>query len=225
LKGDPNFEFYRFDRAEDLLRAIEPAPALDTESPCPEFIFRGQADASWRLVPKAIRRENASGKTKALTIIDSYMLNDTAVDQVFGEIQLLRMFIEACDRASIALPGDGYEFRRLWMDDQDGALGRAYLDPSVWPFDAHLPLLAFAQHHGIPTRLLDWSQRALVAAYFAAAEAVVVGGSEPLAVWALNIEMVHLYPQIRVVRMPGANSARLGAQRGLLELPPSNRTT
>jgi hypothetical protein len=101
------------------------------------------------------------------------------------------------------------------MDDQDGALGRAYLDPSAWPFDAHLPLLAFAQHHGIPTRLLDWSQRALVAAYFAAAEAVVVGGSEPLAVWALNIEMVHLYPQVKVVRMPGANSARLGAQRGL----------
>ncbi len=39
-----------------------------------------------------------------------------------------------------------------------------------------------------------------------------------LAVWALNIEILHIYKRVALVTMPGANSQRLGAQRGLFTL-------
>jgi hypothetical protein len=46
-----------------------------------------------------------------------------------------------------------------------------------------LEWLALAQHHGAPTRLLDWTLSAYVAAFFAAESATP---DEPFAVWAID---------------------------------------
>lgn len=46
-----------------------------------------------------------------------------------------------------------------------------------------LERLSIAQHHGVPTRLLDWTLNPSVAAYFAAA----ANPSKSAAVWALNL--------------------------------------
>lgn len=212
------FESFHFMQADELLQAIAPAARLETETPSPSFVFRGHGDADWNLTPSALRR-HASGWTRAIAMVGQFLGMGTADEQAWAEIHLLKLFIESCDREGISIPGDDYEFRKAWMDDQNGRLQRVYITPSTWPFDQHFPLLAFAQHHGIPTRLLDWSRNATVAAYFAAVDAInLKDGPGDLAVWALNLEFIHVYDRVKVIPMPGANSERLAAQKGLFTL-------
>lgn len=63
----------------------------------------------------------------------------------------------------LRIPGDTPEFRLR--------LGEGRLDDTVqWPPPELVWLLAISQHYGIPTRLLDWSRKPLIACWFAAEE-------------------------------------------------------
>jgi hypothetical protein len=55
-------------------------------------------------------------------------------------------------------------------------------DPDAWE------LLVLAQHHGLPTRLLDWSYSPLVAAHFACAAA---DHGDDATIWRLDWQRVH----------------------------------
>jgi hypothetical protein len=192
--------------------------------PC-QLLYRGQADASKKLVPSILRDpENKLG----VLINDGVVASDF---QVFKEWIYLKSFVDHCDSIGLRIPNDSGDFRALFLDQNaPGGPGRAFIQTSLWPDPTLYELLALAQHHGIPTRLLDWSTRSYVAAYFAISGALrktpsqtggngqPERGSDRLAVWVLNITRKSLYPLLETIRVPGGNSAYLAAQGGMFTL-------
>ncbi|MFN7117713.1 MAG: FRG domain-containing protein [Saprospiraceae bacterium] len=55
--------------------------------------------------------------------------------------------------------------------------------------DSKMEWLALMQHHGAPTRLLDWTRSAYVAAFFAVNELTV--STQSAAVWAINVSEIY----------------------------------
>jgi len=65
----------------------------------------------------------------------------------------------------------------------------AHLYQQSLPADQdHLSWLALMQHHGVPTRLLDWTGSSLIAAFFGAEHRPQRKANRPFVVWALNLD-------------------------------------
>jgi hypothetical protein len=181
------------------------------------LLYRGQSNATWGLDPSILRSpENQLGVPKDKGGVPSDM-------QVFKEWVYLKSFVDHCDSSGLRVPNDSPEFRRLFLDQNAPAgPGRAFIHTSLWPDSELYELLALAQHHGIPTRLLDWSTRSYVAAYFAISDALKDQqskmGSDRLAVWVLDITRKSFFPMLETVKVPGSNNANIAAQAAMFTL-------
>ncbi len=193
-----------------------------------EWIFRGVSRADYPLRPAAFR-DNAftyfiPGQAE-LAILK-------ATDQRNYEDSVIVQFCTKTDRLGIPVPGDHPELRDLRSAIQD-------YDPAEFPPIKKLHMFALAQHYGIPTRLLDWTRKPLVAAYFAAEKVAKVrskrfaepdvSGNDPCAIWALDAGFIRtmsekartnrsIDPEIILVTAPTVTNPNLAAQGGLFTL-------
>lgn len=235
-----------FDSAREFFEALSPGGKYEElrQRESDFLIFRGHSNSNFELVPSALRpvtgglslHQAAGGSPNGDFEKNSNIL------QFLREHSVLKHFFHVADRIGLPLPEDSqalrstFEVSFLKIVRARRLLGQGN-DTEVdidWPDSSLLSLMALAQHHGVPTRLLDWTRRVHVAMYFAASEKLRRKDENDgsIAVWAMNLSHLDDWHRkqvindgqisaekiIEFVTAPRAGNPNLHAQSGVFTL-------
>ncbi len=152
-------------------------------------------------------------------------------EQQEQERKVLNEFLFFTDRCGLPVSGDNQKIRKAHSNDD-------MPDINEWPWEHVLEPLALAQHHGIPTRLLDFTYNPMTAAFFSVHSAWQDMGRPSLneeitsdkyvAVWAVYMHIIFKAlkrardkndkPRIVIVTVPRADNSYLHHQDGFFIL-------
>lgn len=195
----------RCETARELIAALSPLNSAWGYRPNDlGWIFRGQGRC-WPLLPSA-HRPDAFNKFPSFPKSGPPAVQPRGI-RATQEQEVLRCFRDKLNAGGFAIPNDSYRLKQ------------SLTNPGEWPSGDAFPLMALAQHHGLPTSLLDWTEQSRNAAYFAAVDAAREFSPEDqteLIVWALKIEPIEELEKKRLAKI-----LRTGAFRE----PELNRVT
>ncbi|MDE2826625.1 MAG: FRG domain-containing protein [Bacteroidota bacterium] len=203
--------------ADDLWDQLSPTKRhSDSNS---QIIYRGHADAEWELKPSLLREES-------LQLMKEFSDSPfKCEDLVWREFEDLQFFVQSCDQAGVEVPNDSLMFRKSILTKDN--FRKYHEDPSTWPSDEFLEIMAFGRLHGLPTRLLDWSIDPYVAAYFAASGALLSIASGAKIGERIAIHELDFGPpdkeylgEVRLLRIKGSISPNVVAQQGMFTVHP-----
>ena len=239
------------DQASELIRLLVEAQTGGHVNPAwqRQWLFRGQAGSAWPLFPSAWRSSEGQLPTLLAGVrerVNSLLQHGgleahveqlirkhgltperanftaTAYAQGRAVVELLLAFGLAAN--DVGLPNQNLNELKSFLNTR--------IDLENWlskDWDKHFyfgyhPIVSLAQHHGVPTRYLDFTWSGLKAAYFAAATATQGPPDSRLAVWAVSVHQLEhaetetgagsALPRIYVPDRSG--NAYLHAQDGVL---------
>ncbi|WP_299114237.1 FRG domain-containing protein [uncultured Winogradskyella sp.] len=205
------------------------------------WVFRGHAKLDWELKPIAHRTvindqikgysdyampftqkkwsEDVKNGVYKNSIIDwfshEFCIRNHAY--IYAERKILEEFCYVADQHGFKIPG-AERFKNILPTDLSEL-------PFPSRYDGMSIVQAIAQHHGMPTRLLDWTSNPLAAAFFACSEINSFDkNEESLCVWAVtresidkcNIPLNHSHSMsTEIFEVPRSEINYLNAQEGL----------
>ena len=188
-----------------------------------DLAYRGQRSGDWLLIPKAFR----PGQLLMYDPEAPRTAPTRVVPQARAEFRAVHRFVKAADTSGLQITEAG---GRLLLQQEPRDVFHDQHWEYSWPQNEIVETLALAQHHGVPTRLLDFTEDPLVAAHFAASLAwsdethkgSVGKEGGYLAVWVIDLRFVRSLngiggrygERIREIRVPRANNSFLSAQSG-----------
>ncbi|MHC1783993.1 MAG: FRG domain-containing protein [Anaerolineaceae bacterium] len=190
------------------------------------WIFRGQRDSRWKLIPSVFRSEAwIHNQEEFKEQLDNFV-------QLRIELLDVQRFARLADRQGLPVPGYDYTWANddLFTEESIRAIMDAANQTKQIPLPDWYSLFGMAQHYGIRTRLLDWTESPKTACYFAANEMAELihkkqkEANKYIAVWALNFQVFKFLSPNRYKKRiisftpPWNSNPNLRAQKGLFTL-------